>query len=1418
MRSLLALVALAGLNAAPAAESADPAYYVKMPTWQASMLASREALIKHQAVALEASAFKPAVTGVLRGGQEAQAVSVDVSGLDLLWLLADVGGDTYDWDQAIWGEPRLIAPDGSVVLLTTLKPASVKVGWGHLIVDNNHANQGLRIASRRFAHGFWAHAPSALCFVLNKKFARFEAWVGVDVSAGTHGTVRFHVADRADSVDMAGGLWPLLARDFGASREMAWEQEDDLWLQDWKPGDLAPLAARYAKASGRVKSLADEAARLAPTAADAAGLQKVRDLYYRSRRIAEATAKAGGLKFEPLRLAIADLIETFGERYPKGQEFLKRLADIEKAVLDAAETAKSGKLADAEKMANLVSELETLKAEALLANPLLSFDRMLLVRRSEKNLALPANWQSNSCLPRGGLDNEIDVLPSPQGRGGEAGKLTTLYKPEGGKFVGDIDLHFDGDRFLFSSVGKNGRWQVFEMTLKPPAGSQPAGGYPIRQLTGDQPDVDSYDACYLPDGRIMFCSTANFVGVPCVFGGSHVSVLYRMDADGQNIRQLCFEQDHDWCPTVLNNGRILYLRWEYTDTPHSQTRLLFHMNPDGTEQMEYYGSNSYWPNSFFYARPIPGHPTKVVGIATGHHGVPRMGELIILDPARGRQEDAGAVQRIPGHGQKVQMIIRDALVDGSWPKFLHPYPLSEKHFLVSCKPTAQSHWGIYLVDTFDNMLLLHEEPGYAMLEPVPVRQTPKPPVIPDKVDPTRTDALVYMVDVYQGGGLAGIPRGTVKRLRLFTYHFAYQGMGGLLGVVGMDGPWDPKRIIGTVPVEADGSAYFRMPANTPIAVQPLDAEGKALQLMRSWMTAMPGEVLSCVGCHEKQNSSPPAVQTLALAKPPAEIQPWLGPTRCFSYPREVQPVIDAYCVSCHDGRRAVSGPRADSTRGTEAPPTMAGTTPPDLRNVRKPVDYTSVTPGTGGGNGYRFSVGYIELARYVRRSGIESDYHMLTPMEYHADTTELVQMLQKGHHGVRLSPEAWDRLVTWIDLNAPYHGTWTEMGHNPGRQRQRRLDLARLYANLHDDPEADTALPPATLKDPASPPLPDATSRRFDNLREVKGLAGWPFDAAEARKRQAAAGPAAERAIELGDGLKLNLVLIPAGEFLMGNADGWPDERPATPVKIGRPFWIGKCEVTNEQFARFDPLHDSRVESKNAYQFGIHGYPLDGPRQPVVRLSWKEAMAFCDWLSAKTGEKFTLPTEAQWEYACRAGTATAFSFGGPDADFSRFANLADAKMREFASNPYAVFGPLTNATPYDDWIPKDTRFNDGGLLSVDIGTYQPNAWGLCDMHGNMAEWTRSECRPYPYRDDDGRNGAIADLRLPIADLRTQSEIGNRKSEIAQRFVVRGGSWRDRPYRCTSAYRLAYPWFQRVYNVTFRVACEVKGKTVATAGK
>ena len=266
----------------------------------------------------------------------------------------------------------------------------------------------------------------------------------------------------------------------------------------------------------------------------------------------------------------------------------------------------------------------------------------------------------------------------------------------------------------------------------------------------------------------------------------------------------------------------------------------------------------------------------------------------------------------------------------------------------------------------------------------------------------------------------------------------------------------------------------------------------------------------------------------------------------------------------------------------------------------------------------------------------------------------------------------------------------------------------------------------------------------------------------------------------------MNLVLIPPGEFVLGQADGLPDEQPVSVVRIEKPFWMGVCEVTNAQFEQFDPEHDSGVESRFSMQFGVRGFYVNGPEQPVVRVPWNEAMAVCAWLSEKTGKHFTLPTEAQWEYACRAGAATPFFYGDMGTDWSPYANLADAKLREFVCHTYKKERePWFNASKYDDWIPKDLRFNDNGFLSDATGQYAPNAWGLCDMHGNVAEWTRSDYKPYPYVEADGRNAC---------------------SESAPK-CVRGGSWRDRPQRARSAFRLAYRPYQPVFDVGFRVVCE-----------
>ena len=1120
-------------------------------------------------------------------------------------------------------------------------------------------------------------------------------------------------------------IWNRVVADFpapDAQREIGWEREDGIWNADWTAGDLAALAQRYAEGCVAAEFAAPARA-LAASCKTPADLQAARSVYYTAKWSEKAAAVRQEIQVASVRLAVADLARRFPADYA-AKGFMERLDSFEKEA-DRVCTAASNRDPEALKaLPDLRVRWESLRRELLLANPLIDFEKVLFVRR-EGSEGLTQNWQGNDPLHGNGFNNEITTfrirqLEAPEER---------IYKPAEPTFVGDVDLHFDGDRMLFSTNGA-----ICEVRTD---------GSGFRKVVTE---VSSYDPCYLPNGRILFVSNCNYHGVPCVGGADYVGNIHTCEADGTGIRRLCFDQDNNWCPTMLANGRVLYTRWEYTDSAHYFARVLMHMNPDGTNQVEFYGSNSYWPNSTFYARPIPGSATKFVAIVSGHHGPARQGELVLFDAARGRFEASGALQRIPGYGKPVEAVTKDDLIGPVWPRFLHPYPLSDAHFLVSAKLTAAAPWGLYLADIFDNIVPLKVIPGVHCMEPVPLRPTPRPPVLPDRIRTGEKEATVYIQDINVGRGLRNLPHGLVKSLRVYQYEYAYRNTGGH-NVIGYEGPWDVHRVLGTTPVFEDGSAVFTIPANTPIAIQPLDAEGKALALMRSWFVAMPGEVLSCVGCHEEQTSVPPPRVSLAAQAEPEPLKPWYGPVRGFSFQREVQPVLDRSCVGCHSGKRA------------------------DLPSFVDDGQWVSFDTAQN-----RYSKSYLALMRYVRRNGPEGDYHTLTPLEFHVDTSELVQRLQKGHHGVRLSPEDWDRLITWIDQNVPFYGTWREAapGVNP-EQVAARADTRLKYAGIEqnseavEQPYAGDAVFVAPPAEPARPPPPPAP-------------AGWPFAADQAQSLQ---GTDRTLTLDLGNGITMEFSRIPAGAFLMGDADGDPDELPVTSTVIAKAFWIGRMEVNGLQYGLFDPKHDNGVYDQRWKDQTRRGYSVDQPELPVIRASWVEAMQFCAWLSAKSGRQVTLPTEAQWEWACRAGTATPVSYGALDTDFAGFANLADVSTRKLV-----VVGvdpqPVPNPDPLATFLPAVFSVDDKVLHLAKPATYAANAWGLHDMHGNVTEWTRSMYRPYPYGDQDGRND-VADHGV--------------------KRVVRGGSWNDRPCRARSGFRLAYPAWQQVFNVGFRVVIE-----------
>ncbi|HOP77632.1 MAG TPA: SUMF1/EgtB/PvdO family nonheme iron enzyme [Thermogutta sp.] len=1049
--------------------------------------------------------------------------------------------------------------------------------------------------------------------------------------------------------------------------------------------------------------------------------------------------------FENLRRAIDDLIATFGASYPEGQEFRRRLDELEQLHRKGQPVEKA---------------LSELQRKALLANPLLDFDRLLVLKRKRGQLGLPTNHQCNSCLDQTGYDNELAIFSWRDGT------LKTLYRPPQGFYVGEVDLHWDADRLLFT-MPTGQTWQIYEMRLD---------GTGLRRVSREEPGVDNFDACYLPDGGIAYASTAAFTAVPCWHGRERACAIFRMEADGSGVRQLCFDQDLDLHPAVLPNGQIIFSRWDYTGIMHIYLRPLMVMNPDGTQQRAIYGSNSYYPNALYFPRAVPGQASKLVAILSGYHGVNRAGDLVLLDYGRGWHEAKGIVHRFMHGREPIEPIIRDDLVGPNWPKFLHPYPLSENYVLVSAQLHQKGGWGIYLVDRFDNMIPILVDEQYDFFEPIPIRKQPRPPVIPPRVDLSDPTAVVFLQDVYRGPGLKGVPRGTIKNLRIVAYHWGFPGMAGP-DKVGRAGPWDVMRILGTVPVEEDGSALFRIPANTPIAIQALDENGAAVQIMRSWYTAMPGEQTSCIGCHEPPTEAPQQLTRLVGMREPVDIKPWYGPPRGFDFEREIQPVLDKYCVGCHDGQ-GNDGGRLD-LRALRFHPDYQGLPLSQLGASRLWPEVAALLPSCEpphrllGNKRYPYTPAYEALIPFVRRVNIEDDVYLLNPCEYSADTSELIQMLKKGHYGVELDPEAWDRLQTWIDLNGPCHGRWGVVCPVPQEANKKRLAILKQSGGPDIDPEE---LPDIRF-DSQVAKIPERTTRERPPRPQLDTFPLSP-DAALARQQERPW----TMTITVSPGIDLELVRIPSGRFVMGDPSGDDDENPACVVSVEKDFWISRYEITNEQYRCFDPAHDSRVFTKRSINVNGPGVAMNEAKQPVVRVSWEEAMSFCRWLSERTHLRFRLPTEAEWEYACRAGTATAFFFGDRDSDFSQYANLADAAIERI----YTTTGGVVVLQP----IPADTRWDDGAIATKQVGSYRPNAWGLYDMHGNAAEWTLSLYRPYPYREDDGRND------LTVSGFR----------------VVRGGSFYDRPQRARSAFRLFYRQWQRVHNVGFRVVCQIQDQS------
>jgi len=589
---------------------------------------------------------------------------------------------------------------------------------------------------------------------------------------------------------------------------------------------------------------------------------------------------------------------------------------------------------------------------------------------------------------------------------------TLLTDPTGA--IRDMDVSWDGQRILYAhkKSRKGDDYHLYEMDAKTRT---------IRQITFGK-GVADYEGRYLPNGDIVFSSTRCVQIVDCWW--TDVSNMYTCDKDGRYLRRLGFDQVHTLYPAVQNDGTLVYTRWDYNDRGQVFPQGLFQMNPDGTGQTQYYGNNSWFPTTTCHVRSIPG-TSKILAVLMGHHSW-QAGKLAIIDRTLGRQEDSGVqliapiretkAVRVDAYGQDEEL-------------FRHPWALNENEYITAMTPDRDarkngSPFLLYYVDKYGHREVLVADKDISCDHPIPLGSRQRPPIKATTVDYVQDTGTYFMEDVYVGPGLKGIPRGTAKRLRVVSLEYRAAGVGnnGNGGEAGGamistpisigNGCWDIKKIWGETPIQADGSAFFRVPARTPVYFQVIDKDGCVIQTMRSWSTLMPGEHLSCIGCHEDEGTAPVNTKkTIAMQKGPLALIPFYGPPRGFSFAKEVQPILDQHCVDCHDG-----------TEGQDKAFSLLDRPYHDTTAKRFWSEaYLALT-----GSKFQSQARGVSDRDVVNWIDSQSPPSMLPPKHRGAINSGLIKMLREGHGKTQLNHEAMDKIAAWIDLGVPFCGDYLE--------------------------------------------------------------------------------------------------------------------------------------------------------------------------------------------------------------------------------------------------------------------------------------------------------------------------------------------------------------------------------------------------------
>jgi hypothetical protein len=532
--------------------------------------------------------------------------------------------------------------------------------------------------------------------------------------------------------------------------------------------------------------------------------------------------------------------------------------------------------------------------------------------------------------------------------------------------VRDPQVHYSGRIILCSyRPGGTDYFHLYEINVD---------GSGLRQLTSGP--YDDLEAVYLPNGRIMFCSSRGGRWVPCWY--SQVAVLHVCNGDGSDIQPISANIEHDNTPWVLPDGRILYERWEYVDRSRVAFHHLWTANPDGTGQMVFYG-NMHPGTLMIDAKPIPNSEDEVVAVFSPGHGKrEHQGAITIVTPKAGPDE-LSAARRVSDKDN-----------------YRDPYAVSRDRFLVAqgAKLLVMNRQG----ETRELYRLPQAlaKAGVECHEPRPLRARDREPMIPDRSDSQQMLGRLILQDVTVGRRMEGVQRGEIKKLLVLENLPKPVNYSGKMPPITFGGTYTLQRILGTVPVEPDGSAYMELPALRSLFFVALDEHDNSVKRMHSFLTVMPGETTSCVGCHEHRQQSPPSVvdrNLQALKRPPSRIAPLKYVPDIFDYPRDIQPILDRHCIRCHDYDKRDGGVILTGDRG--------------------PI----------------YSHSYFTLtARQLFADGRDRLNTNLPPRSVGTSASALMGFIDGSHYEVRLSPHEQDLMRYWIESGAVYPGTYASLG------------------------------------------------------------------------------------------------------------------------------------------------------------------------------------------------------------------------------------------------------------------------------------------------------------------------------------------------------------------------------------------------------